>query len=109
MTAQAAGSARVFQSGRDQFVADRDLHIYLHNGVRVTRRTVSAADVDCPYPGLTAFESEQAKWFFGRDRLTNELVIRVGERLDTHGVQAVIAPSGAGKSSLLRAGLIPAV
>ncbi|TCO60842.1 hypothetical protein EV192_103423 [Actinocrispum wychmicini] len=110
LNAYASGSAQVFQAARDQFVVDRDLHIYLHNGVRVTRRTVSApADVECPYPGLAAFESEQAKWFFGRDRLVAELVGKVGHQLDEPGMQAVIAPSGAGKSSLLRAGLIPAV
>jgi hypothetical protein len=43
---------------------------------------------------------------FGRDELTAELVARLDARLRTGGVQLVVAPSGAGKSSLLQAGLL---
>ena len=63
----------------------------------------------CPYPGLAAFEPEQAHWFFGRDRLTAELTARLAGRLAGGGPLVVVAPSGAGKSSLLRAGLMPAL
>ncbi|HWM06537.1 MAG TPA: protein kinase, partial [Actinophytocola sp.] len=66
-----------------------------------------AAEPDvCPYPGLAAFETEQARWFFGRETLVATLVARVRERLRAGGIQVVVAPSGAGKSSLLRAGLL---
>ena len=67
---------------------------------------VSAA---CPYPGLAAFRPEDAERFFGREQLTAELVTRAGEQLARPGLLMVLGPSGSGKSSLLRAGLLPAV
>lgn len=63
----------------------------------------------CPYPGLTAFQPEDARWFFGRERLTSELVRTVAAAMASERCTAVIGPSGAGKSSLLRAGLLPAI
>ncbi|MFJ5549224.1 helix-turn-helix domain-containing protein [Streptomyces sp. NPDC093225] len=63
---------------------------------------------DCPYRGLSAFGTEDADWFFGRERATAALLDRLGTRAGT-GPLAVVAPSGAGKSSLLRAGLVPAL
>ncbi|MGW0549021.1 nSTAND1 domain-containing NTPase, partial [Streptomyces altiplanensis] len=66
------------------------------------------ADAVCPYRGLAAFGPEHAQWFFGRERATAELVGRLAERAGS-GPLAVVASSGAGKSSLLRAGLVPAL
>ncbi|MDQ3765304.1 MAG: helix-turn-helix domain-containing protein, partial [Actinomycetota bacterium] len=63
----------------------------------------------CPYPGLAAFGPDQAGWFFGRDEVTTYLVSQLDDRLAGGGLLAVVAPSGAGKSSLLAAGLIPAL
>ncbi|MFH8405636.1 helix-turn-helix domain-containing protein [Streptomyces sp. NPDC018019] len=63
----------------------------------------------CPYPGLAAYTAEDAPWFFGRERATAALVGRLAERLEAPGPLVVAAPSGAGKSSLLRAGLLPAL
>nr|WP_260616346.1 helix-turn-helix domain-containing protein [Streptomyces sp. WAC05950] len=55
-----------------------------------------------PYAGLSAFQPEDADRFFGREQLTGELLAKVrGHRFLT-----VFGPSGSGKSSLLRAGLI---
>ncbi|MER5198719.1 nSTAND1 domain-containing NTPase [Streptomyces sp. NPDC002755] len=64
-------------------------------------------DGDCPYRGLSAFTAQDAGWFFGRERATAALVERVFERIGG-GPLMVVAPSGAGKSSLLNAGLVPA-
>ncbi|NUK39700.1 hypothetical protein HRW16_01905 [Streptomyces lunaelactis] len=64
--------------------------------------TVVPDEERCPYRGLTPFESEQSQWFFGRSRLVEQLLGRV-ERLPLVGV---FGPSGSGKSSLLRAGLL---
>ncbi|MFF3576840.1 nSTAND1 domain-containing NTPase, partial [Streptomyces mirabilis] len=58
---------------------------------------------------MAAFDEDQAGWFFGRDAVTAELLIRLDERLRAGGALALVAPSGAGKSSLLRAGLLPAL
>lgn len=60
-----------------------------------------------PYPGLRAFRPEESDRFFGRDIEIEDLI----ERLLARNVRfiAVIGPSGSGKSSLVYAGLIPAL
>ncbi|MES5823372.1 helix-turn-helix domain-containing protein [Streptomyces sp. RG80] len=58
-----------------------------------------------PYRGLARFETGGSGLFFGRERLTADLVDLLGRRR----FAAVFGPSGSGKSSLLRAGLIPAL
>jgi hypothetical protein len=58
-----------------------------------------------PYLGLTTFGPADADRFFGREHLVEELASRVAEA----SFLAVFGASGAGKSSVLRAGLIPAV
>ncbi|MGW6784743.1 NACHT and WD repeat domain-containing protein [Streptomyces sp. NPDC054987] len=63
---------------------------------------------ECPYRGLPAFTARDARWFFGRERATAELAERVFERIGA-GPLVLVAPSGAGKSSLLHAGLVPAL
>ncbi|MFI5474223.1 hypothetical protein ACIA6D_28795 [Streptomyces cacaoi] len=55
-----------------------------------------------PYAGLSAFQPEDADRFFGRERLTDEALAKVRD----HRFLAVFGPSGSGKSSLLRAGLV---
>jgi WD40 repeat protein len=57
----------------------------------------------CPYAGLAAFQPDDAERFFGRERLTEDLVARVR----AHRVVIAFGASGSGKSSLLRAGLVP--
>ncbi|MFB7650464.1 MULTISPECIES: WD40 repeat domain-containing protein [unclassified Streptomyces] len=56
-----------------------------------------------PYRGLTRYEPDDAALFFGRDRLVDRLTGLTRR----HRFTAVFGPSGSGKSSLLRAGLIP--
>ncbi|THA40437.1 helix-turn-helix domain-containing protein [Streptomyces sp. A1547] len=63
---------------------------------------------ECPYRGLAAFTSRDAGRFFGRDRVTAALVERVFERIGS-GPLMLVGRSGAGKSSLLSAGLVPAL
>ncbi|WP_405489412.1 NACHT and WD repeat domain-containing protein [Nocardia sp. NBC_00511] len=60
----------------------------------------------CPYLGLTAYRPEHRTLFFGRTRATTELTALVE---NTTGIIAVVGASGAGKSSLLAAGLVPAL
>ena len=62
-------------------------------------------DSACPYRGLDAFNETNTGIFFGRQRVVAELV----ERLRDHRLLAVVGPSGSGKSSLVRAGLLPAL
>ena len=56
-----------------------------------------------PYKGLRAFAEDDAEDFFGRETLTEHLV----ERLAQTRFLAVVGPSGSGKSSVVRAGLVP--
>ncbi len=63
----------------------------------------------CPYPGLAAFQPDQAQWFFGREKVTAELLGLLTERMTGTGPLVVVGPSGTGKSSLLRAGLLAAL
>ena len=58
-----------------------------------------------PYKGLQAFGEADAADFYGRDALVDELVRAVGERR----LVAVVGPSGIGKSSVVKAGLVPAL
>nr|WP_281720588.1 hypothetical protein [Nitrosomonas nitrosa] len=58
-----------------------------------------------PYPGLRAFEADEAELFFGRERETDEL----RRRLRISRFLAVVGSSGSGKSSLVRCGLIPSL
>jgi len=58
-----------------------------------------------PYVGLETFQEEDAERFFGREKLVAELV----EELRTGYFALVAGPSGSGKSSLVRAGLLPAL
>src|SRR5580692_10702638 len=62
---------------------------------------------DCPYLGLVPFEEHDARLFYGRSELAEQLVRRLSQRLDGTGMLLVAGESGSGKSSLLRAGLMP--
>ena len=58
-----------------------------------------------PFPGLRPFMQEEADLFFGRDEQSDELV----RRLASGRFLAVVGTSGSGKSSLVRAGLLPSL
>lgn len=59
-----------------------------------------------PFRGLEAFEAVHAPYFFGRDKEVEHLIHRM-EDLDRGRLLAVVGASGSGKSSLVRAGVIP--
>jgi WD40 repeat protein/transcriptional regulator with XRE-family HTH domain len=63
------------------------------------------AQTRCPYRGLQPFHEDDTELFFGREGDVQRLL----ERLKTTRFLAVVAPSGSGKSSLVRAGLLPAL
>jgi WD40 repeat protein len=67
-------------------------------------------DVDvCPFPGLASFQIEDAEWFVGREVLVAELLGRLAEQRDRTGPLLLVGVSGVGKSSVLQAGLLPAI
>ncbi|MET3993731.1 ABC-type transporter MlaC component/energy-coupling factor transporter ATP-binding protein EcfA2 [Bradyrhizobium sp. S3.9.2] len=59
----------------------------------------------CPYRGLEPFREEDAPFFVGREAFTQTIAAKVGE----HGLVGVVGPSGSGKSSVVLAGLVPAL
>lgn len=62
-------------------------------------------DARCPYPGVREFDETEGKYFFGRQRTIDYLLARLKEE----SFLALVGPSGSGKSSLVRAGLRPAI
>src|SRR6266540_2583390 len=66
---------------------------------------MSLHDSSNPFVGLRPFESDESLLFFGRQEQTLELL----QRLHQHHFVAVVGSSGSGKSSLIRAGLIPSL
>lgn len=63
------------------------------------------ADSACPYLGLDAFREEDNYHFFGRQLLIQEML----EHLESNPLLVVLGPSGSGKSSVVLAGLLPAL
>lgn len=65
----------------------------------------TTTELSTPYPGLRPFEKEDHPVFFGREAQVGALLTL----LEDHAFVAVLGSSGCGKSSLVRAGLLPAV
>ena len=63
--------------------------------------------IDSPYRGLSAFEERDAAFFFGREAAATQVLKRMSQLLGGAGLLVVSGVSGAGKSSLLRAGVLP--
>jgi DNA-binding SARP family transcriptional activator/ABC-type glycerol-3-phosphate transport system substrate-binding protein len=100
-------------SGRYESVDDltRDLGRALNDRatdarpLALSRRIVAVS----PYKGLRAFDAVDAADFFGRERLVERLVARLGLTGTRGQFVAVVGPSGSGKSSAIKAGLFPAI
>lgn len=74
-------------------------------GPELEERLQSTRAAVCPYRGLLYFREEDAPFFFGREAAVAQLVEAVGR----HSLLAVVGASGSGKSSVVRAGLVPAL
>jgi DNA-binding SARP family transcriptional activator/WD40 repeat protein len=75
------------------------------DGLEVAAHAAPTRPVVCPFKGLAAFESSDAEFFCGRGRIVSELIARLAE----WPLVGILGPSGIGKSSLLRAGVLPAL
>jgi DNA-binding winged helix-turn-helix (wHTH) protein len=63
-----------------------------------------------PFPGLVAFEAKDAQVFFGRNTQIASLLERISNQVSAkHTFCLILGPSGTGKSSLVNAGLLPAL
>ncbi len=78
-------------------------------GPQIAVAAVMAERARNPYKGLRAFSEADASDFFGRNALVDRLVTRLTESGDGSRFLAVVGPSGGGKSSAVRAGLLPAL
>jgi class 3 adenylate cyclase/WD40 repeat protein/energy-coupling factor transporter ATP-binding protein EcfA2 len=88
----------------------RQLRAEIAVGVLRRERLAALADERvvpgvCPYKGLARYEPADAAFFYGRERLVATLVARIA--MDRF--VGIIGASGSGKSSLVRAGLLPAL
>ena len=72
-------------------------------GSQGTRTAPVAIEIRNPYKGLRAFQQTDTGDFFGREALTEQIV----ETLKQHRLVAVVGPSGSGKSSVVKAGVLP--
>jgi WD40 repeat protein/serine/threonine protein kinase len=70
---------------------------------------ISLPEPENPYKGLHAFQTGDVRDFFGREELTEKLVSRLEEKHPFSRFLTIVGPSGSGKSSLVKAGLIPAL
>ena len=79
--------------------------------VPVAAELVATADVQAtsPYPGLSSFDADSADYFFGRSETVAEVVAALLDRPADAGPLVLVGASGAGKSSVLRAGVLPAL
>jgi WD40 repeat protein len=87
---------------RDRERRQNSAHTLIRELEDVTLRVEGAEDLH-PYPGLAAFTEEDAEYFFGREAEVEQM----WRRLDRPHLLALVGPSGAGKTSFLRAGLVP--
>ena len=79
------------------------------SGARVTSVIPIDRDIPNPYKGLRAFQEADANNFFGRTNLVHRLLQRLKSSDELSRFLAVVGPSGSGKSSVVKAGLIPAL
>jgi hypothetical protein len=89
---------------RQRSISEEDLDAWLAivRGEGTIPRKEPGATI-CPYRGLLFFREEDAPFFFGRDKYTQGLLAKI----ERHRFVAVVGASGSGKSSVVRAGLVP--
>src|SRR6516164_3555843 len=103
-----AGALGLAEAARPVFVAAARGRALAEEVLAAVREAAaSEGPAPGPYLGLVPFEERDARLFYGRDELAGQLVRRLAERLHGAGILLVTGESGSGKSSLLRAGLMP--
>lgn len=79
--------------------------------LEITERVLSldVPEPENPYKGLRAFQEADADHFFGREALITYLLERLQDQEQYRRFLAVVGPSGSGKSSVVKAGILPAL
>jgi WD40 repeat protein len=94
-------------------VGDRNIQINYYSqrtwtdGITAPPIANDSGLIDSPFRGLSAFEERDAAFFFGRETAARQVLERMSRQLKGAGLLLVSGVSGAGKSSLLRAGVLP--
>ena len=83
--------------------------VYTYSRMTWTDGMAPTPLVDSPYRGLSAFKEQDAPFFFGREAATTLLLERMSRLPGSAGLLVVSGVSGVGKSSLLRAGVLPQI
>lgn len=101
----------IFDNLNNRFIETSQQPIHLAYGGSITLvryhnlKREKNINENCPYPGLRFFEEQDKHFFFGRERKIRELLEKI--KLKKVKLIPVIGASGSGKSSVVRAGLIP--
>jgi WD40 repeat protein/DNA-binding SARP family transcriptional activator len=101
-------AARASSERADWHLAGEDVATQVV-GLQTVRERAELSGPDalpaCPFKGLASFDVDDAPVFFGREQLVADMIARLpGARL-----MGIVGPSGSGKSSALRAGLLAAL
>ena len=72
-------------------------------------RIAFSGEIDSPYRGLLPFGEDDAPFFFGRETAAADILERLSRIRDAPAILIVSGSSGAGKSSVLRAGVLPRI
>ena len=87
----------------------RALHSAVHGEIDAETAAHPPHQKINPYKGLLAFTEADARLFHGREALTGKLLAALDIPAGQPGFLALVGPSGSGKSSLINAGLLPAL
>lgn len=101
---RAADPGDTSYSSVDDFIAE-----FGQASMGTSEAIVDLGDFTNPYKGLRAFDESDAADFFGRGVFVDEMVERLAGEGVASRVLTVVGPSGSGKSSVVRAGLVPAI
>lgn len=95
----------LFEQGGSEIVITQQSgrHITQKESISIISRLKQYSFNFCPYRGLQPFEEKHADYYFGRETLLQDLLQTLQEKT----ICALVGASGSGKTSLLRAGLIP--
>lgn len=86
-----------------------DENVYNETRLNLAHTVMVPSDAENPYKGLRAFQAADAQDFFGRDKITRKILTRLQEKDPYQRFLAIVGPSGSGKSSLVKAGVIPSI
>jgi DNA-binding SARP family transcriptional activator/ABC-type glycerol-3-phosphate transport system substrate-binding protein len=100
---------RATASDPDDRYADAEAFVEAMQAAAGTGAAPIELDATNPYKGLRAFDEADAADFFGRERLVERLLARLGDTGTRGRFLAVVGPSGCGKSSVIKAGIVPAL